>query len=204
MNNETHSKKLAPVVNINSKMKNLTEINSGGEVKTLNGFHHFLNGETRIIGYEGYSYRLDSVQGDKIETLSLRNGNDLMRSHATIISSHKQEEMCSTYIITMSDGTVIKANSDQYILGGTNTPILIKDLDTGDVVKSGVLRYENSLQYPSLNLGLNYVIEKRKIASKMVKVYEVHVNTFDNILVGQEMDGETSVLCLSGMEQKIA
>jgi hypothetical protein len=203
----THSQRnnFSPVIDIRTKMKNLPTTSLGGEnIKTADGFRHFLSGDTSIIGYEGYGYQLDQLEDNKLETLSLRNGKDLIRSHGMIIGSSPEEIIDNTYLITISNGTVIRANGNQLILSGINQPILIDDLDVGDVVKSGVLRYENSMLYPSLSLGLNFVIEKKKVSSISHKFYEIELQSFDNILIGQEMDGETSILCLSAPDQVIA
>jgi hypothetical protein len=201
MNSDTHqnmNQELNPVIDIRKKKETLPILNNSS-----GGYRHFISSYTQLIGYEGYGYNLENQIGKKLETLSLRNGRDLIRSSAQIISIIPKKQK-PTYLITISNGVVIKASHSQQILSATNQPIPVAELEVGDVITSGNLRYEHSILYPSLSLGLNYIIDKQKVLSPPSHTYEIEINGYDNLLIGQEMDGETSVLCLTTDTRKVA
>lgn len=140
-----------------------------------------------------------------LQVLSLKNKQDVIRTKITVINKHTIVNTTTpTYLLTISNGAVIQATSEEILLSATGEPIKVKDIETGDMVKSGSLKYDHGILYPSLNYQLNYVIDKQRILSLQTEIYEVELKGFNNILIGQELDGETSVLCVHMTKNNVA
>lgn len=167
----------------------------------LNGFRYYLTGDSKILDSDGDIQKLSDLienGATRIKTLSLYK-NSIIKSEISLQKDNPETrfDISPSYLLTTSDGITLKTRGSQRILTSSNEVVTVAELETGDIIKSGVLRYDHSYLHPSLNLNLNFIIEIRKIRNKPEKFYTLTSESCSTILVGEERDGETSVICLA-------
>lgn len=178
----------------------------GHRVKTnsqlqLNGFRYYLTGDAKILDSSGDIHKVSDLIRNKVtqvEALSLQN-DKIIKSQLSLQQNDNGTnfDISPSYLLTTSDGITLKTRGNQKILTSSNDVVTVAELDTGDIIKSGVLRYDHSYLHPSLNLNLNFIIEVKKIRRQSSMFYTFTSEKCSTILVGEERDGETSVICLA-------
>lgn len=167
----------------------------------LNGFRYYLTGEAKILDSSGDIHKVSDLVNNgvtSIEALSLQN-DKIIKSELSLQKNDNgiNFDIAPSYLLTTSDGITLKTRGSQKILTSSNDLVTVAELDTGDIIKSGVLRYDHSYLHPSLNLNLNFVIEAKKVKRRSSMFYTLTSEKCSTILVGEERDGETSVICLA-------
>lgn len=171
----------------------------GATMGTYHPHGDCLSGDTLIVTPTGETFSLKELTDNKVETLEVLTVNDRGDIVKTKASGFRiGQTTTKVFNITTLNGHTIQATANHPFLTASNEWVRAEDLQTGDVLKSGILDVNNSFsKNGDISLNLNYIISVEAVELTEPKdMYDFTVEGYENLFIAQKIDGLLSIICV--------
>lgn len=157
-----------------------------------------LAGNTLIASPDGRTRKIETLAQYNltIDTLTITPTGKITKTQA---KNFKQTQQTTHfYRITTYNGHTLQLTKNQQLLLADGQWAPAHKLQTGDVLKTGLLKINPHLIKNDITLQLNYILIVEEIELKNPKPsYSFTVENHQNLLIGQEIQNSLSLICVN-------
>ena len=160
-------------------------------------FQNGLTGSTLIVSPNGETHKLEALTENSLpylEVLAVNEKGSIIKTTAENFRSTPNVK--KLYKITSFNGHTIEATENQKFLLGDGQWVTTKQLQTGDVLKAGLLTNDGITSKKDIALQLNYILTIEELnLPEPVKSYSFTVENHQNLFIGQKINKSLSLIC---------